>query len=97
MVSRNFGRISGIMIDVCRHHGVWLDAKELEAIVEFIRKGGLEKSRDLGFGKVTLDSTKTAQDWALSSSSSESHRDRKPPNLYHTLSDAVEAFLELFR
>lgn len=45
MVRRNFGGTSGILIDVCRGHGVWLDHRELERILEFVRKGGLMAAR----------------------------------------------------
>jgi len=42
----NFGKISGVIIDRCSKHGVWLDAGELEKIQHFIADGGLDKSRD---------------------------------------------------
>ncbi|HSB29816.1 MAG TPA: zf-TFIIB domain-containing protein [Pyrinomonadaceae bacterium] len=41
----NFARCSGVIIDVCKKHGVWFDRDELSRIVEFIRSGGLELSR----------------------------------------------------
>lgn len=41
----NFARCSGVIVDVCKGHGTWFDAQELSAIVQFIRDGGLEKSR----------------------------------------------------
>lgn len=41
----NFAKISGVIIDSCKEHGVWFDADELPAIIEFIRKGGMEYSR----------------------------------------------------
>jgi len=45
----NFGRISGVLVDVCRPHGTWFDADELPRIIEFVRAGGLERAakRDL--------------------------------------------------
>lgn len=43
----NFARISGVVVDVCKPHGLWLDHGEFRAIVEFIRGGGMERSRDL--------------------------------------------------
>jgi len=46
MTRKNFGRISGVMIDECSSHGVWLDAGELEKIRLFIADGGLERSQD---------------------------------------------------
>jgi Zn-finger nucleic acid-binding protein len=42
----NFGQISGIVVDVCRGHGTFLDAGELHAIVSFVRDGGLERARE---------------------------------------------------
>ena len=41
----NFARCSGVIVDVCRGHGTWFDRDELRGIVEFIRGGGLELSR----------------------------------------------------
>ncbi len=45
MNRQNFGRTSGIIIDQCRGHGVWLDNSELERIARFIVDGGLARSR----------------------------------------------------
>ena len=43
MPRRNFRRISGVLIDICRDHGVWLEAGELEQIRCFIANGGTEE------------------------------------------------------
>lgn len=45
MNRNNFARISGVIIDICKRHGVWFDAEELPRIIEFIRKGGLDYAR----------------------------------------------------
>ncbi len=37
---RYAGRSSGVVIDICRDHGTWLDDQELEKIISFIRSGG---------------------------------------------------------
>jgi Zn-finger nucleic acid-binding protein len=42
----NFARSSGVIIDVCKHHGVWFDADELPKIIGFIHKGGMELARE---------------------------------------------------
>jgi Zn-finger nucleic acid-binding protein len=42
----NFARCSGVVLDVCRRHGIWFDMQELHRIVQFIRAGGLEVARD---------------------------------------------------
>ncbi len=41
----NFARSSGVIVDICRKHGVWFDADELPKIVDFIQKGGMEIAR----------------------------------------------------
>lgn len=41
----NFARCSGVVVDVCKGHGTWFDRDELQRIVEFIKSGGLEVSR----------------------------------------------------
>jgi len=42
----NFAQTSGVVVDVCRDHGTWFDANELHRIVQFIRAGGLDRSRE---------------------------------------------------
>jgi Zn-finger nucleic acid-binding protein len=42
----NFARCSGVVVDVCKGHGTWFDRDELSRIIEFIRGGGLEASRE---------------------------------------------------
>lgn len=36
-----FGKISGVIVDVCKDHGVWFDAGEIAAVIAFIEAGGL--------------------------------------------------------
>ncbi|MBI1841487.1 MAG: zf-TFIIB domain-containing protein [Verrucomicrobia bacterium] len=43
----NFARCSGVVVDVCRTHGTWFDRQELHRIIQFVQRGGLEKSRAL--------------------------------------------------
>lgn len=46
MNRNNFARVSGVIIDTCKPHGLWFDARELPRIIEFIRKGGLDAARE---------------------------------------------------
>jgi len=43
MGRRQFGDRSGIVVDVCAHHGVWFDREELARAVEFVDAGGLAR------------------------------------------------------
>ena len=40
MNSQNFGRRSGVLVDLCRAHGIWLDGGELRKVCEWWRAGG---------------------------------------------------------
>jgi Zn-finger nucleic acid-binding protein len=53
----NFGRRSGVIIDVCGAHGTWFDARELSRVVAFVESGGLDESRrkDLAQMKAEAD------------------------------------------
>lgn len=42
----NFARISGVIIDSCSAHGIWFDADELEKIMDFIVRGGLQRAHE---------------------------------------------------
>lgn len=37
-----WGSHSGVIVDVCRHHGTWFDDGELEKVREYVRLGGVE-------------------------------------------------------
>ncbi len=39
----NFGKTSGIVVDVCKLHGTWFDADELTGAVLFVANGGAPK------------------------------------------------------
>ncbi len=41
----NFGKVSGVILDVCRAHGTWFDAGELTRVVAFAGAGGFERTR----------------------------------------------------
>jgi Zn-finger nucleic acid-binding protein len=46
MNRRNYGGTSGVIIDLCKTHGIWFDADELARILVWIRSGGVEKARE---------------------------------------------------
>jgi Zn-finger nucleic acid-binding protein len=41
----NFGRVSGVVLDVCRDDGLWFDQDELHRVVGFLQSGGLERGQ----------------------------------------------------
>ncbi len=46
MTRKSYSRGLGIVTDICRTHGMWLDSDELRGIIEFIRAGGLTRARE---------------------------------------------------
>src|SRR6185369_9559289 len=45
MNRKNFGAISGVIVDVCKKHGTFFDLGELPRVLAFVAGGGLERSR----------------------------------------------------
>ena len=43
----NYGRRSGVVLDVCKEHGLWFDRDELRRVLAFISEGGLDRAREL--------------------------------------------------
>ena len=41
----NFAHSSGIVIDVCKKHGVWFEKDELRGVLDFVAKGGMQQLR----------------------------------------------------
>ncbi len=64
MSRQNFARRSGVMINICRAHGVWLDGDELRQVIEFIRAGGLDRARLLEREQLETARRKLAEDRA---------------------------------
>lgn len=46
MHRKNYAGCSGVIIDWCKGHGFWFDTHELERILDFVREGGLDASRE---------------------------------------------------
>jgi Zn-finger nucleic acid-binding protein len=46
MARKNFGRVSGALVDVCVEHGTWFDQGELAKCLEFVRDGGMERAAE---------------------------------------------------
>ena len=42
----NFARASGVILDICKTHGVWLDRGELQGVLQFVANGGLATARE---------------------------------------------------
>lgn len=52
MVRSDFDRRSGILVDACRKHGIWLDRGELRSIVGYLAKRMVEMAKDRDEGVI---------------------------------------------
>jgi Zn-finger nucleic acid-binding protein/ribosomal protein L40E len=43
----NYARRSGVVLDVCKEHGLWFDKDELRRVLNFVAGGGLDRAREL--------------------------------------------------
>jgi Zn-finger nucleic acid-binding protein len=41
----NYAKVSGVVVDICKGHGVFFDRGELQRIVRFLQDGGMERAR----------------------------------------------------
>jgi Zn-finger nucleic acid-binding protein len=80
----NFARISGVIIDSCRKHGIWFDPDEMEKIMDFIARGGLQKAKAVDIDRlkdeeklVRLRSTQPGNDTTALSTSFEDYSHSK--------------------
>lgn len=42
----NYAKRSGVVLDVCKAHGIWFDKDELRRVLAFIAAGGLDRARE---------------------------------------------------
>lgn len=40
MIRRNYGTVSGVIVDVCYEHGIWVDENAFAELADFIVRGG---------------------------------------------------------
>jgi Zn-finger nucleic acid-binding protein len=45
MNRHNYGRGSGVILDICRAHGIWFDLDELPRLLAWLHEGGEERAR----------------------------------------------------
>ena len=64
----NFGRHSGIIIDVCKTDGVWFERGELQSVMAFIDSGGFERARIADTARQINERVKLEQEFKRSGS-----------------------------
>ncbi len=62
MNRNNFAKTSGVIVDICKQHGVWFDADELPAIIKFIHEGGMKIARERERNEIDQERQKLSED-----------------------------------
>jgi Zn-finger nucleic acid-binding protein len=94
MNRKNFGGISGVIVDICSKHGVWFDTGELPRVLEFVESGGLARAQQ----RIAEDLERKARGQALDQASSPvllAHAESPPwaTGLWGDATEAVHALL----
>jgi Zn-finger nucleic acid-binding protein len=74
MNRKNFGGVSGVIVDVCKQHGTWFDVGELPRVLAFVAAGGLERTRKRAEEEAAV-SKRAAQVAAMTPATATSSRD----------------------
>jgi Zn-finger nucleic acid-binding protein len=91
MHRRNFGRRSGVIIDLCKAHGTWLDADELEQVAQFVVSGALERVE-----RETSEAAVAEAQAARSAAERESWMTARSPEVSFTLGHPASRSLGVF-
>jgi Zn-finger nucleic acid-binding protein len=63
----NYGHTSGVILDICKDHGIWFDADELARVLAWLRAGGQETTAETEERKTRSTHTDAASASQLSS------------------------------
>lgn len=72
MNRQNFSRSSGVITDVCKTDGVWLDRGELQRLIGFVEAGGLTAQRQREREQLAEEQRRLASMQAMSTTSQRS-------------------------
>ena len=64
-----FGRVSGVIVDVCKADGMWFDAGELAEVIRFVEQGGLAVARAREMEDLAERERKSRSEMAIAESS----------------------------
>ena len=106
MNRKAFGRISGVVVDVCKTHGVWFDAGELAEVIRFVEQGGLEREREREIDelaererrlRLAQMSAESVEGLGLDFGSVLQHAGHSDGNGHHTAAEVLHFIADLWR
>jgi Zn-finger nucleic acid-binding protein len=98
MHRKNYAGCSGVIIDWCKGHGCWFDALELEKVIEFVRAGGLDRSRKMEIERARDELTRLKEQQRAASAlgSGWAVQERSAPDWGFDLGEAFTTILRRF-
>ncbi len=87
----NFAHSSGVIVDVCKNDGAWLDRGELQRIIDFVEHGGLDASREKERERLVYEQQRLA---AMQKGEPVPEQTHATPALDSFLRDALGMFLK---
>ena len=95
MVRRLFAPRAGVIVDVCSHHGVWLDANELEQLIAFTQHRGLDRRDATPDFRPTAVRPPTAESDAVSGAGANRRARASTSRDARFFENAIDAFTRL--
>jgi Zn-finger nucleic acid-binding protein len=90
MNRQNFGRKSGIIVDVCRGHGIWFDLGELPRVLAWIQHGGEQQVHQLQVEEARAAERQRRLDEGMPPAAGGGWPERAEPDLLENLVDLLE-------
>lgn len=59
----SFARGANVVVDVCKEDGIWFDAGEVHAVIDFVESGGLERARRRAAEDRVMENEKLRAEW----------------------------------
>ncbi len=59
----SFARGANVVVDVCKEDGIWFDAGEVHAVIDFVESGGLERAKRRAAQDRVAENDKLRKEW----------------------------------
>lgn len=59
----SFARGANVVVDVCKDDGIWFDAGEVHAVIDFVEAGGLERAKRRALQDRAQETERLRKEW----------------------------------
>lgn len=99
MNRQNFARESKVIVDICKEDGIWFDAGEVHAVIDFVEAGGLERAQRRAAQDRASENDRLRKEWRVAheASTRETTLGRRHPQISAAERELAETFLSWLR